>query len=152
MAVQSAYETLAVRFFEVRDERNAAQAEAAELRVQITALTAERDEARTALRAEVIASHSWMTEAEAAEARARELAEGVKAVDDLISQSSGVYGLHLNGDPSPWSELLPGGQFEEWLLAFEKARALSNDAPAEAAQAQPQQDPSEMAKTQEPSA
>jgi hypothetical protein len=22
------------------------------------------------------------------------------------------YGLHLNGDPSPWDELLPGGRFE----------------------------------------
>jgi hypothetical protein len=33
----------------------------------------------------------------------------------LIKQSEGVYGLHLNSDPSPWDELLPGGTYEEWL-------------------------------------
>ena len=33
-------------------------------------------------------------------------------IHGLIDESSGVYGLHLNGDPSPWDELLPGGRFE----------------------------------------
>ena len=31
---------------------------------------------------------------------------------DLTLESSGVYGLHLNGDPSPWQEILAGGRFE----------------------------------------
>ena len=34
---------------------------------------------------------------------------------DLMAESSGVYGLHLNGDPCPWSDLLPGGSLEGWL-------------------------------------
>lgn len=46
----------------------------------------------------------------------------VSALDDLIGESQGVYGLHLNGDPSPWAELLPGGTFEEWLSALTDAR------------------------------
>lgn len=58
--------------------------------------------------------------------------EALKAADalakdlgDLIAESEGVYGLHRNGDPSPWSELLEGGRFEEWLrslAAFTAAR------------------------------
>ena len=43
-------------------------------------------------------------------------------VDDLIGESSGVYGLHLNGDPSPWGEVVAGGRFER-LGALEEARA-----------------------------
>jgi hypothetical protein len=42
----------------------------------------------------------------------------VKAMQYLVNESDGVYGLHLNGDPSPWSELLEGGEFEEWLGEF----------------------------------
>ena len=47
----------------------------------------------------------------------------VEAVDVLMAESEGVYGLHLNGDPAPWGELTAGGQFEAWLLALEDARA-----------------------------
>lgn len=43
----------------------------------------------------------------------------VAAVDDLISESEGVYGLRLNGDPSLWEELTEVG----WLLALEEAKA-----------------------------
>ncbi len=39
----------------------------------------------------------------------------VHDVDDLIGNSEGVYGLHQNGDPSPWLELAEGGRFEAWL-------------------------------------
>lgn len=31
---------------------------------------------------------------------------------DLASESTGVAGLHLNGDIAPWDELLPGGRYE----------------------------------------
>lgn len=48
-------------------------------------------------------------------------ASGLAAVDDLIASSQGVFGLHLNGDPAPWSELLDG-QFADWLDAYFKAR------------------------------
>ena len=35
----------------------------------------------------------------------------------LIGESTGVYGLHLNGDPSPWEEIEQGGRFERlWSL------------------------------------
>lgn len=36
----------------------------------------------------------------------------VEDFETLVGESSGVYGLHLNGDPSPWSEILQGGRFE----------------------------------------
>lgn len=38
---------------------------------------------------------------------------------ELISYSAGVAGLHLNGDIAPWSDLLLGGRFEEWLSLWE---------------------------------
>lgn len=40
----------------------------------------------------------------------------VEMINDLIYDSAGVYGLHLNGDPAPWAELMQGGRFEEWLI------------------------------------
>lgn len=45
-----------------------------------------------------------------------------KDFDDLVKSSNGVYGLHLNGDPSPWGELLPGGRFGGWFSASHTAR------------------------------
>ena len=48
----------------------------------------------------------------------------LKAVDDLISESDGVCGLHRNGDAAPWGSLVAGGEFEEWLLPLEEARAV----------------------------
>lgn len=47
------------------------------------------------------------------------LIRGLRAVDDLISQSQGVDGLHLNGDIAFWGELLDN----EWLGDFKKALA-----------------------------
>jgi hypothetical protein len=44
------------------------------------------------------------------------------SVEGLISDSGGVYGLHLNGDPAPWQELTEGGRFEDWLIALADAR------------------------------
>lgn len=49
------------------------------------------------------------------------LRAGIKSVEGLINDSQGVYGLHLNGDCAPWETLRTGGQFEEWLLDFDKA-------------------------------
>ncbi|MDD4986502.1 MAG: hypothetical protein PHQ43_12130, partial [Dehalococcoidales bacterium] len=39
---------------------------------------------------------------------------------ELISYSAGVGGLHLNGEFAPWSDLLPGGRFEEWLSLWDE--------------------------------
>ena len=33
-------------------------------------------------------------------------------LEELVAETSGVYGLHLNGAPSPWEEILEGGRFE----------------------------------------
>lgn len=44
-------------------------------------------------------------------------------IDALVSESEGVAGLHLNGDIAPWSDLLEGGRFEEWLLSVSRGRA-----------------------------
>lgn len=43
-------------------------------------------------------------------------------VQDLINESEGVAGFHLNGDVAPWDELLSGGRFER-LISMDAARA-----------------------------
>lgn len=47
--------------------------------------------------------------------------KGLEAVESLINESHGVGGLHLNGDLATWGELRTGGEFEEWLIAFDDA-------------------------------
>jgi hypothetical protein len=47
--------------------------------------------------------------------------KGLKAVKDLINETAGVYGYHLNGDLSPWGEFLEGGCNEAYLMEFEEA-------------------------------
>lgn len=42
----------------------------------------------------------------------------------LMDESLGVYGLHKNGDPAPWGELVAGGRYEEWLLSISNAEEL----------------------------
>lgn len=51
----------------------------------------------------------------------KKLIAGLHAVRGLINESEGVYGLHLNGDVSPWAELEQGGRYEEWLRDFNEA-------------------------------
>ena len=36
-------------------------------------------------------------------------------IHNLIGESTGVSGLHRNGDEADWESLMKGGQFEEWL-------------------------------------
>lgn len=56
---------------------------------------------------------------------------GINAAANLMDNSTGVDGLHLNGDIAPWGELRTGGMFEEWLVDFDEAlewaRVLSRD-------------------------
>lgn len=52
-------------------------------------------------------------------------------IEGLMGESSGVYGLHLNGDPSPWGELTEGGRFER-LLNISAARAVIANVAGEA--------------------
>ena len=59
------------------------------------------------------------------------LKEAVESVNDLINNSYGIAGLHLNGDVAPWNELLRGGRFESWLLKFDIALDSLNLNPKE---------------------
>lgn len=58
-------------------------------------------------------------EIEELRAEKAELTEAVAAVKSLIDESSGVGGLHRNGDFAPWGELRSGGRFEDWLSPFD---------------------------------
>lgn len=53
------------------------------------------------------------------------LDKAIKAVEDLISNSDGVSGLHRNGDIAPWDEIRQGGHLEEWLIDFDTATQSS---------------------------
>ena len=55
------------------------------------------------------------------EKRIETLTKGLESIDMLIRESAGVFGLHMNGDPSPWSELHTSGRFGEWLMDFDLA-------------------------------
>lgn len=52
--------------------------------------------------------------------RIKVLEAALRSVQDLISMSRGVVGLHLN-DEASWDELLRGGQFGGWLGEFSDA-------------------------------
>jgi len=52
------------------------------------------------------------------------LSKGLKAVRVLMDESTGVSGLHLNGDIAEWHELMEGGFSEEWLTEFNIAEEL----------------------------
>lgn len=47
----------------------------------------------------------------------------VSDFDQLVAESKGVDGLHLNGEIAPWGDLLAGGRYEEWLRSLEPLRA-----------------------------
>ena len=48
---------------------------------------------------------------------------------DLMSESYGIIGLHLNGDVAPWSEIEEGGRFER-LTSLKTALSIQPDASA----------------------
>ncbi len=50
--------------------------------------------------------------------------KGIKAVSDMMLETNGVCGLHLNGDIAFWHELRSGGKYEEWLLDFDEAEKI----------------------------
>lgn len=87
-----------------------------------------RWDAPTSRDADFIA-HSWqdisnlLATLAAREEEIARLRRGIESVSCLIAESQGVAGLHLNGDVAPWSDLLPGGHFEAWLMDYEAALA-----------------------------
>lgn len=67
-------------------------------------------------------------------ARDAELAEVVthaasllNEIKSLMDESGGVYGMHLNGDLAPWSELEAGGQFERLTSLDDLDAALARE-------------------------
>jgi len=52
------------------------------------------------------------------------LKKGIKAVSDLMEESEGVTGLHLNGNVAYWSELCRYGEFSQWLSDFNAAEEI----------------------------
>lgn len=85
--------------------------------VRVTQVTAERDSALAQL-AESQAARL------AAEQMVERMKKGLDAVTDLIAESHGVAGLHLNGDIATWDELRKGGRFDTWLIDFDEALSL----------------------------
>ncbi len=79
--------------------------------------------ATLALIAEVERLNAEAARLEGEKSKLREALSGaVQCFDNLMSDSGGVYGLHLNGDPAPWSELTSGGHFEDWTTEIDDAR------------------------------
>lgn len=72
-------------------------------------LEAERDALAARMQEMRLASEDKLAKAAAVILQA---GTALQEVQDLISESSGVYGLHLNGDCSPWNEIEQGGRFE----------------------------------------
>ena len=44
-------------------------------------------------------------------------------IDDIVANSEGVAGLHMNGEVAEWHSLMSGGSFEAWLRSVEVLRA-----------------------------
>lgn len=77
------------------------------------------DEIEDALSIESLNEVLAHIEAQAAEIE--RLRKGLSGVEFLIKESTGVYGLHLTGELSPWSSLRTGGEYETWLVKFDTA-------------------------------
>lgn len=79
---------------------------------------------RNAARADVARLTTELAAAkERAERMRKRAAAVVKDIDILVENSRGVIGLHLNGDEAPWTDLLAGGKYEDWLVSVELLRA-----------------------------
>ena len=59
--------------------------------------------------------------------KVKKLVIGIWAVEALMDNSSGVDGLHLNGDIATWGELRTGGMFESWLVDFDEALSIAGE-------------------------
>lgn len=65
---------------------------------------------------------------EQVKAEAAEYRTALGAVEVLMDNSTGVAGLHLNGDVATWGDLRTGGRFESWLIQFDEALKGKEDA------------------------
>lgn len=110
----------------VRADLYAAQA------AEIARLTAERDYDRKQSEHKssvidklnaAIASAAIQPDPEASQAAlAKAAIAALRDIDDIVANSEGVSGLHLNGDMAPWSEIMDGGAYGAWLQSVERLR------------------------------
>jgi vacuolar-type H+-ATPase subunit I/STV1 len=102
----------------------------AELEARVKEAEAERDELKFEVSQEVVDLDDKLVEAQskldaalADNARLRKALSGLlENVGDLMSESYGVIGLHLNGDNASWGSISDAGEYGEWL-PLEKYRA-----------------------------
>lgn len=52
----------------------------------------------------------------------RDIRRLIQEIYDLMGDSDGVAGLHLNGDIALWDSLLEGGEYSEWLETLSEMR------------------------------
>ena len=72
--------------------------------------------------AQLVTLRDELTDTKARLAEAVEVIHALrKDIDDLVGNSTGVAGLHMNGDVADWDSLLPGGCFGAWLGSVEQA-------------------------------
>lgn len=53
---------------------------------------------------------------------AEDAARVLHDIDDLVANSEGVTGLHMNGEVAEWSAIMDGGSFGAWLCSVETLR------------------------------
>lgn len=100
----------------------------AEIWRRIAALPAANNDADDRLSNAVSLMKSMDADYKAFSEKVLVLVEAAKAFQhdfrDLIANSEGVAGLHMNGDIADWGSLLPGGAFEAWLRSVEPFDAV----------------------------
>ena len=99
-----------------------------ELEFRVRGLEAALEASRDSNTESLAMYRSACDRADHSQARVQELEEAVDAVRNLISNSEGVAGLHLNGDVAPWDELMEGGEYEAWLGALDAVSAEREEA------------------------
>ena len=65
--------------------------------------------------------HTMQTKLDEQAKEIEKLKGALNAVVDLIDNSTGVAGLHQNGEVAEWDSILAGGHFEEWLIDLSEA-------------------------------
>ena len=99
------------------------------LRQQLASVAKERDEiaAQARMLDRMVDERDEQLAAALAACEVKQAA--LQEIIDLMSESYGLTGFHLNGDVAPWSEVEEGGRFER-LTSLNAALAIQPDASA----------------------
>ncbi|BCB62174.1 hypothetical protein HaloA020_28750 [Halomonas sp. A020] len=87
-----------------------------DLVVEAQLLTRERDAYRAAEEHQIALRQRLEAERDALAVHVERITTDIH---ELMDNSEGVAGLHLNGDVAPWGELTAGGAFEGWLMSLD---------------------------------